>query len=139
MLGYVIAGVVLFYFFVLWPNFDNLPPRSRRIKRQRLAGKHGLHDKPSVGEIYLAPSHKEELLSYIMFSDAITYSKIANSKHFYLVESRNSVLSLYCAIEEPSVAVDYTQLQSSNFIRLQIQEHLLIRFLTELRPLRGVR
>lgn len=139
MLGYIFSAVVLVYFFVFWPANDNLPPRSMRTRRQRLAGKHGLHDTPSVGEIFLSSSHKEELVSCITFTDGATFEKIANSTHFYLVESRNSILSLYCAIDEPSEPVTYETLASKNFIRIQIEEHLLIRFLTELRPLRNVK
>jgi len=136
--GYLIAIVVLFYFFVIWPANDDLPPKNKRTQRQRLAGKHGLHDKPSVGELWLAPSQKEELLSLITFMDGRTYSQIAKSNHFYLVESRRSILSLYCSVENPIGRVDYEMLQTKNFISINIEEHLLVRFLKELRPLKKV-
>lgn len=139
MLGYITTVLLLIYFFVFWPRFENLPPRTLRTRRQRLAGKHGLHDKPSVGEIHLATSHKEELMSYVTFTDGHTFSKIANSNHFYLVESRNSRLSLYCSVDKPLNPVTYDALIDGDFIRIQIEEHLLIRFLTELNPLRRMK
>ena len=123
MVGYIVAGIVLVYFVILWPRFEGLPPRSARLRRQRLAGKLGLHNTPSVGE---------ELLNLIMFMDADTFSKIYNSQHFYLVESRNSVLTLYCSVKEPLENVDYSALQTDTFMRVLIEEHLLVRFLNEL-------
>lgn len=133
MIGYVIAALLLIYFFGLWPHFEGLPPRSARIRRQRLAGDFGLHDTPSVGELNLTTSKREELLHNITFTDNKTYSQISNSKHFYLVESRKSVLSLYCSIHEYIGDVDFNALQGSNFIRVPIEEHLLLRFLKELK------
>lgn len=132
MLGYVIAALLLVYFLGLWPHFEGLPPRSARIRRQRLAGAFGLHDNPSVGELYLTPSMRQELCNNVTYTDAQTYSKISNSNHFYLVESRKSVLSLYCGIHDYIGKLDYNTLQSTNFIKVPIEEHLLIRFLKEL-------
>ena len=96
MFGYIFSAILLVYFCVLWPNFEILPPRSARIKRQRLAGKLGLHDMPSIGELDLTQGQKEDLINCVVFTDGQTFAKICNSKHFYLVESRRSVLSLYC-------------------------------------------
>ena len=132
MIGYILAGIVLVYFLILWPHFEGLPPRSARLRRQRLAGKLGLHNTPSVGELHLTSSNREELLNLIMFMDTMTFTKIYNSKHFYLVESRNSILTLYCSVKEPVGKVDYRALQTDAFMRVLIEEHLLIRFLNEL-------
>lgn len=138
MLGYILAAILVIYFFFFWPHFENLPPRSARIRRQRLAGKFGLHDKPSVGRIYLTDCQKNELINCINYTDNATFKKISNSNYFYLVESRRSILSLYCAINKPKEYVDFDKLKEPNFIKIQISEHLLIRFLTELNPLRKV-
>lgn len=133
MLGYVVAALLVIYFFFLWPHFEGLPPRSARIRRQRLAGDFGLHDTPSVGELYLSNAKRQELLKDIAFVDSKTYSLISKSKHFYLVESRKSVLSLYCSIYDYIGTVDFKALQSENFIKVPIEDHLLIRFLRELK------
>lgn len=132
MVGYIVAVIVLVYFVILWPRFEELPPRSARLRRQRLAGKLGLHNIPSVGELNLTSSNREELLNLITFMDTDTFSRIYNSQHFYLVESRNSVLTLYCSVKEPTGNVDYRALQTDTFMRVLIEEHLLIRFLNEL-------
>lgn len=132
MVGYIVAGIVLIYFVILWPRFEGLPPRSARLRRQRLAGKLGLHNTPSVGELHLTSSNREELLNLITCMDTDTFSKLYNSKHFYIMESRNSVLTLYCSIKEPTGNVNYQALQSSGFMRVLIEEHLLVRFLNEL-------
>lgn len=113
MVGYIVAGIVLIYFVILWPRFEGLPPRSARLRRQRLAGKLGLHNTPSVGELHLTSSNREELLNLITCMDTDTFSKLYNSKHFYIMESRNSVLTLYCSIKEPTGNVNYQALQSS--------------------------
>lgn len=132
MLGYIIAVLLIVYFFVFWPRFENLPPRSMRIRKQRLAGDFGLHNTPSVGKLTLSDLERNELLSNITFIDHETYSKICKSKQFYLVESRKSVLSLYCSVNEYIDNVNYSVLQSPNFIKIPIEEHLLVRFLKEL-------
>ena len=132
MVGYIVAVIVLVYFVILWPRFEGLPPRSARLRRQRLAGKLGLHNIPSVGELNLTSSNREELLNLITFMDTDTFSRVYNSQHFYLVESRNSVLTLYCSVKEPTGNVDYHALQTDTFMRVLIEEHLLIRFLNEL-------
>lgn len=132
MVGYIVAGIVLVYFLILWPRFEGLPPRSARLRRQRLAGKLGLHNTPSVGELHLTSSNREELLNLITCMDTDTFSKLYNARHFYIVESRNSVLTLYCSIKEPIGNVNYQTLQSSGFMRVLIEEHLLVRFLNEL-------
>ena len=136
MLGYVIAAVLIIYFCFLWPNFEGLPPRSARIRRQRLAGDFGLHNNPSVGELQLDDIKRKELLSCITFTEHETYSKISNSKQFYLVESRKSILSIYCSINPYIGNVDHNILQNSNFIKIPIEEHILVRFLKELNPKR---
>ena len=133
MFGIVVAIIVIIYFFVLWPRFEGLPPRSARIKRQRLAGDFGLHDTPSVGELHLNSLMRQELINNVTYTDAKTFSIISNSDHFYLVESRKSVLSIYCSIHEYIGDINYVALQTSNFIKIPIEEHLLIRFLEELR------
>lgn len=132
MVGYIVAGIVLIYFVILWPRFEGLPPRSARLRRQRLAGKLGLHNTPSVGELHLTSSSREELLNLVTCIDTDTFSKLYNAQHFYLVESRNSILTLYCSVKEPVENVNYRTLQSSAFMRILIEEHLLIRFLSEL-------
>ena len=132
MVGYIIAGIVLVYFLILWPRFEGLPPRSARLRRQRLAGKLGLHNTPSVGELQLTNSNREELMNFITFVDASTFSKIYHSQHFYVVESRNSILTLYCSVKEPIGKVDYNALQTDCFMRILIEEHLLVRFLSEI-------
>lgn len=137
MLGYVIAAFLIIYFCFLWPNFEGLPPRSARIRRQRLAGDFGLHNNPSVGELHLDDSKRKELLSSITFTDHETYSKISKSKQFYLVESRKSVLSIYCSINDYIGPVDHNILQNNNFIKVPIEEHILVRFLKELKQQRG--
>ena len=132
MVGYIVAGIVLIYFVILWPRFEGLPPRSARLRRQRLAGKLGLHNTPSVGELHLTSSSREELLNLVTCIDTDTFSKLYNAQHFYLVESRNSILTLYCSVKEPVENVNYRTLQSSAFMRILIEEHLLVRFLSEL-------
>lgn len=133
MFGIVVAIFVIIYFFVLWPRFEGLPPRSTRFRRQRLAGDFGLHDTPSVGQLHLNSSMRKELISNLTFTDAQTYSVISNSNQFYLVESRKSILSIYCSIYAYIGDVNYNVLQTSNFIKVPIEERLLIRFLKELK------
>lgn len=139
MLGYILAVLVLIYFFVFWMHIDGLPPRSARIRRQRLAGKYGLHDKPSVGRLFLTEEDKTELISIVTFTDSGTFSDIFASSFFYLVEERNSILSLYCTNEKVSDDVTYEQLQSKPYIKVPIEERLLVRFLTERNPIRLVK
>lgn len=138
MFGYFLFAVLIVYFFFIWPNFDDLPPRTKRTNRQRIAGRLGLHDKPSVGRIFLTSSQREELLNYVCYTDNLTFSTIAKSKYFYLVEERKSKLSIYCSVYEPMEAVDYQSLQTKNFIRLNIEEKPLKKFLKEVQPLRKV-
>lgn len=139
MLGYILAVLLLIYFFGFWMHIDGLPPRSARIKRQRLAGKYGLHDKPSVGRLFLTEEDKTELISIVTFTDSGTFSDIFAARFFYLVEERNSILSLYCANEKVSDDVTYEQLQNKPYIKVPIEERLLVRFLTERNPIRLVK
>lgn len=139
MLGYILAVLVLIYFFGFWLHIDGLPPRSARIKRQRLAGKYGLHDKPSVGRLFLTEEDKTELISIVTFTDSGTFSDIFAARFFYLVEERNSILSLYCTNEKVSDDVTYEQLQNKPYIKVPIEERLLVRFLTERNPIRLVK
>lgn len=138
MFGYILAGLLLVYFFGFWAHVDGLPPRSARIKRQRLAGKYGLHNKPSVGRLFLVEEDKTELLSIVTFVDQMTFSKIYASKCFYLVEERNSILSLYCSPEIILGNVTFEQLQNKPFMKVPIEERLLVRFLSERNPIRLV-
>lgn len=139
MIGYVFAIVLLVYFFLIWPHFDNLPPQTERTKRQRIAGKLGLHDRPSYGRIYLTQKQKEDLLGYITYTDNRTFGIIAKSDYFYLAETRKSELSIYCSVGDILVPDSYKMLQDKNlFIRLNIEENALIRFLKDIQPLRMV-
>lgn len=139
MFGYILAGLLLVYFFVFWTHIDGLPPRSARIKRQRLAGRYGLHDKPSVGILLLTEDDKNELVSMVTFVDQRTFSEIHVSRYFYLVEERNSILSLYCTPEKVCDNVTFERLQNKPFTKVPIEERLLVRFLTEKKPMRLVK
>lgn len=139
MFGYILAALVLIYFFGFWMHIDGLPPRSARIKRQRLAGKYGLHNKPSIGKLLFTDADKAELVSMVTFVDQSTFSKICASKYFYLVEERNSILSLYCTSEKASDNVTFEQLQNKPFMKIPIEERLLVRFLSEREPIRLVK
>lgn len=140
MFGYILAIAMLVYFFLIWPNYENLPPVSKRTQRQRIAGRLGLHDTPSVGRLFLTSSQREELLNYVCYTDAQTFSSIAKANYFYLVEARKSELSIYCTPNKPiETIIDYEALQSKNFIRLNIEEKHLRAFLKEVQPLRKVR
>ena len=140
MAGYIIATILLVYFFLIWPNYDNLPPQTKRTERQRIAGKLGLHDKPSFGRIVLTSTQREELLNYVIYTDSRTFSQIAKSEFFFLVEERKSNLSIYCSIEAITNPVNYDMLQNKKlFIRLNIEEKPLKKFLKEVQPLRQVK
>ncbi len=139
MFGYILVVLLLVYFFGFWMHIDGLPPRSARIKRQRLAGKYGLHNKPSVGRLFLTEDDKTELISIVTFTDRRTFTNIFASQFFYLVEERNSILSLYCTNEKVNDDVTYEQLQSKPYIKVPIEERLLVRFLTERNPKRLVK
>lgn len=138
MLGYILAILILVYFFGFWTHIDGLPPRSARIKRQRLAGKYGLHNKPSVGRLFLTEDDRAELVSNVTFVDQVTFLKIYTSKYFYLVEERQSILSLYCTAEKVDDNVTFEQLQTAPYIKVPIEERLLVRFLSERNPIRLV-
>lgn len=138
MFGYILAGLLLVYFFGFWAHIDGLPPKSARIKRQRLAGKYGLHNNPSVGRLFLTEDDRAELASNVTFVDQATFSKIHVSKYFYLVEERKSILSLYCTPEKVSDNVTFEQLQNAPYIKVPIEERLLVRFLSERNPIRLV-
>ena len=116
MLGYIFAIAVLVYFFIIWPKNDGFPPITQRTLRQRLAGKLGLHDTPSVGELFLSDEKKYELIDNLTYTDATTYATVAKSNHFYLVEERQSVLSIYCSRENPIGPVDYSIIKTRNFL-----------------------
>lgn len=139
MFGYILAALVLIYFFGFWMHIDGLPPRSARIKRQRLAGKYGLHDKPSVGKLFLTESDKAEIIALVTYTDQVTFSKISECNFFYLVEGRNSILSIYGTSKKVSDDVTYEQLQSKPYIKVPIEERLLVRFLAERNPIRLVK
>ena len=139
MIGYILAIALLVYFFLIWPCYDNLPPQTERTKRQRIAGRLGLHDKPSFGRIYLTKKQREDLIQDVIFTDNATFSAIAKADKFFLVESRKSELSIYCStgvIDEPD---SFEMLQDKKlFVRLNIEEKVLIRFLQEIQPLKKV-
>lgn len=105
---------------------------TQRARRHKLAGKLGLHNNPSVAELHLSNASKDELVGLIEGCDTETFKKVSRSNHFYLVESRNSMLSMYCSIEDPINAVTYKDLQTDRFLRIRIQDFVLERFLRDL-------
>ena len=141
MFGYILAGLVVFYFFAVWPFFEGLPPKSKKITRYYLekyhvATKFGLYSEPAVGEIYISPRALNVLCSLISYMNATMYTEIVNSQHFYLTHSNSTELSLYCTQEHPKGEVTYKIIEKSDFIKIPVEERILIQFLKDLSPQR---
>lgn len=109
-----------------------------RQNNKRIAEKYGISDSCKAVRLYLTSTQKEELLNHVFFTDGKTFSKIVKSRYIYLVQPNDSVFDLFCSEEDPKVPLSAELFNDKRFIRIQVEDNYLIKFLSIITPIRAV-
>lgn len=111
---------------------------STKINREHIAQKYGLTDSCEIVRVFLTSTQKEELMNHVFFTDAKTYTSVAKSPFFFLIQDNNSNFELFCSEQPPQIPMCIEMLNDKRFIHVQVDEKYLLKFLSIITPLRVV-